>query len=147
MIFNIKITFTNLIKVLLINYLRNLNFIIMKLPHVGTSIFPVMTALANKHGAINLAQVFPGFGANNNLLDLVSKHITEGRNQYAPLLGLLSLREKLAEKISDLYGFEYNPSLWVCRGVKGVGRYQQYPDRYELSIFSLRLLNVAQKSL
>ena len=114
MIFNIKITFTNLIKVLLINYLRNLNFIIMKLPNVGTSIFPVMTALANKHGAINLAQGFPGFGANSNLLDLVSKHITEGKNQYAPLLGLLSLREKLAEKISDLYGFEYNPENEIC---------------------------------
>ena len=86
----------------------------MKLPHVGTSIFPVMTALAKKHGAINLAQGFPGFGANKCLLDLVSKYINEGKNQYAPLLGLISLREKLAEKIADLYGYAYNPENEIC---------------------------------
>ena len=90
----------------------------MKLPHVGTSIFPVMTALAKKHGAINLAQGFPGFGANKSLLNLVSKHVDEGKNQYAPLLGLISLREKLAEKIADLYGYAYNPEneIWLLFG-------------------------------
>ncbi len=96
------------------NYLRILNIIYMKLPDVGTSIFPVMTALANKHGAINLAQGFPGFGADKRLLNLVSKHMIEGKNQYAPLLGLLSLREKLAEKIESLYGYVYNPDKEIC---------------------------------
>lgn len=86
----------------------------MKLPDVGTSIFPVMTALANKHGAINLAQGFPGFGADKRLLNLVSKHMIEGKNQYAPLLGVLSLREKLAEKIENMYGYVYNPEHEIC---------------------------------
>lgn len=85
-----------------------------KLPHVGTSIFPLMTGLANKHGAVNLAQGFPGFGANQQLLDLVSHHMNTGKNQYAPLLGLPLLREKLAEKIEENYGHAYNPENEIC---------------------------------
>lgn len=97
-----------------IRYLRNQISFFMKLPHVGTSIFPVMTALANKHGAINLAQGFPGFGADERLINMVSKHMLAGKNQYAPLLGVLSLREKLAEKIEDMYGYAYKPESEIC---------------------------------
>lgn len=85
-----------------------------KLPNVGTSIFPVMTALANKHGAVNLAQGFPGFPPNQDLLDLVTQHMNLGHNQYAPLFGLLSLREKLAEKIESSYGYIYHPETEIC---------------------------------
>lgn len=85
-----------------------------KLPNIGTSIFPVMTALANEHGAVNLAQGFPGFSPHSELLNLVSKHMEIGHNQYAPLYGLLSLREKLSAKIETAYGHHYHPESEIC---------------------------------
>lgn len=85
-----------------------------KLPHVGTSIFPLMTGLANQHNAVNLAQGFPGFAPDQKLLDLVSHHMNHGKNQYAPLLGLPSLRDQLAEKIEEQYGYQYNPENEIC---------------------------------
>lgn len=85
-----------------------------KLGHLGTSIFPVMTALSNKYNAVNLAQGFPGFPADPRLIELVSKYMQQGKNQYAPLLGLPSLREKLAQKIKDGYGHLYNYEKEIC---------------------------------
>ncbi|MFM7814664.1 MAG: methionine aminotransferase, partial [Flavobacteriales bacterium] len=55
-----------------------------KLPHVGTTIFSVMSAMAQQHGAINLGQGFPGFGIDSRLVDEVSQAMREGHNQYAP---------------------------------------------------------------
>ena len=37
-----------------------------KLPEVDTTIFSKMSALANKHNAINLSQGFPGFKVDKN---------------------------------------------------------------------------------
>ncbi|HCN05080.1 MAG TPA: aminotransferase [Bacteroidetes bacterium] len=64
-----------------------------KLPEVGTTIFSVMTALAQHHGAINLAQGFPDYDVAEGLQDLVTNAIRSGLNQYAPMLGLPVLRE------------------------------------------------------
>lgn len=85
-----------------------------KLPHVGRSIFPVMTAMANAYNAVNLAQGFPGFGADPTLLKLMTSYTERGFNQYAPLMGLLSLREKLSEKIEKLGGRHYHPEYEIC---------------------------------
>lgn len=85
-----------------------------KLPHAETSIFPVMTALANKHGAINLAQGFPGFGADDQLLDLICNYTKKGFNQYAPLTGVMKLKECLAEKAEKSGGRHYHPEKEVC---------------------------------
>lgn len=85
-----------------------------KLGHLGTSIFPVMTALANKHNAVNLAQGFPGFPVDPYLIELVNKYMQEGKNQYAPLLGLPKLRAQLSDKIFNLYGHRYNPENEIC---------------------------------
>ncbi len=74
-----------------------------KLPHVGTTIFSVMTCLANDHGAINLSQGFPDFDVDPQLIHLVEKHMRQGANQYAPMQGILSLREKIALKVKKLY--------------------------------------------
>ena len=79
-----------------------------KLPKSNTSIFAVMTALANEHNAINLAQGFPDFEVSPKLIELVNKYMKLGMNQYAPMPGLLSLREKIAQKTYDLYSAQYD---------------------------------------
>ncbi len=79
-----------------------------KLPNVGTSIFAVMSAHAAKHGAINLSQGFPNFDPDPRLQQLVFEKMRAGHNQYAPMPGLPVLREKLADKFAQLYGFQLN---------------------------------------
>jgi methionine aminotransferase len=76
-----------------------------KLPHVGTTIFTVMSQLATEEDAINLSQGFPGFGADPVLLDLVGKYTTEGYNQYAPMSGVPALNNALAEKTRLTQGY------------------------------------------
>jgi methionine aminotransferase len=84
-----------------------------KLPEVGTTIFTVMSKLAAEHNAINLSQGFPDFNCNEELTGLVAKHMKAGHNQYAPMPGLISLREMLAKKTKDLYHAEYDPETEI----------------------------------
>lgn len=81
-----------------------------KLPNVGTTIFTVMSTLANEHNAINLSQGFPNFECSKKLQNLVTKYISEGKNQYAPMGGLPILREKIAQKIAKTYGTSVDPN-------------------------------------
>lgn len=84
-----------------------------KLPHVGTTIFTVMSRLAAEQGAINLGQGFPDFPMSRELTGLVSKAMEEGHNQYAPMPGWLPLRESLAAKAEYLYGAAVNPDTEI----------------------------------
>ncbi|MEY3201979.1 MAG: hypothetical protein RIR70_1529 [Pseudomonadota bacterium] len=79
-----------------------------RLPQVGTTIFTVMSRLAQECGAINLSQGFPDFDADPALFELVSKHMKAGRNQYPPMAGVMPLREALSQKIATLYGTHYD---------------------------------------
>ncbi len=79
-----------------------------KLPNIETSIFAVMSALANKHNAINLSQGFPNFMSDQKLIDLVSKAMNSGYNQYAPMPGSFALREAIANKFNLLYNASYH---------------------------------------
>lgn len=81
-----------------------------KLPQVGTTIFTVMSAMAERCGAINLAQGFPDFQPPERLLQLVAQHYLQGNNQYAPMAGILPLRERISEKIAALYGAVFSPA-------------------------------------
>jgi methionine aminotransferase len=83
--------------------------IISKLPQTGTTIFTVMSALANEVGAINLSQGFPDFDTSPELIKLVDTAMKNGHNQYAPMPGVLPLREQIAQKTEKLYGAVYNP--------------------------------------
>ncbi len=85
------------------------NLIKSKLPKAGTTIFSIMTALANEHQAINLSQGFPNYEVSGELISLVDHYMKKGMNQYAPMQGIISLRERIAEKVQDLYGAVYNP--------------------------------------
>ena len=84
-----------------------------KLPNIGTSIFTVMTEMANKHNALNLSQGFPDFNPPKRLIDLVAKNMRKGLNQYAPMPGVMKLREKISEKTEALYGHSYNPETEI----------------------------------
>ena len=86
---------------------------ISKLPQIGTNIFSVMSALATKHKAINLSQGFPDFKSDQKLIDLVSQAMNSGYNQYAPMPGVLELRERIAEKFDLLYQSTYHPETEI----------------------------------
>ena len=84
-----------------------------KLPDIGVSIFAVMTRLANEHGAINLSQGFPDFDCDPALVDAVSAAMRAGHNQYAPMPGVLALREALAAKVQRCYGATVDPQTEI----------------------------------
>ena len=89
-----------------------MNFL-SKLPDLEVTIFSVMTQLAIEHGAINLSQGFPDFDTYPELISLVGKYMREGHNQYAPMQGVLALRERIAEKVYDMYGAQYDPATEI----------------------------------
>lgn len=84
-----------------------------KLPDVGTTIFSVMSKLANEHNAINLSQGFPNFDCSDRLKELVNAYMQKGYNQYAPMAGLMGLREQLAIKAEKLYQANLHPDTEI----------------------------------
>jgi methionine aminotransferase len=80
-----------------------------RLPDVGTSIFAIMSGMANEHGAINLSQGFPDFNIDSKIIDLVHQHMLKGNNQYAPMPGLATLRNVIAEVVFNSYNHRVNP--------------------------------------
>ncbi len=87
--------------------------VISKLPQTGTTIFTTMSALANEVGAINLSQGFPDFDTAPELIKLVNTAMKKGHNQYAPMAGVVALREQIAKKTEKLYGAVYNPDTEI----------------------------------
>ncbi len=84
-----------------------------KLPDIGVTIFTRMTALANEWNAINLSQGFPDFDVDPELTGLVYKYMQTGFNQYAPMQGVMPLRERVAEKTFRLYKASYDPATEI----------------------------------
>jgi methionine aminotransferase len=80
-----------------------------RLPQVGTTIFSVMSALAQEHGAVNLGQGFPDFDCDPLLLEAVHRAMQQGHNQYPPMPGVPLLREAVSDKMERLYGRRYDP--------------------------------------
>jgi N-succinyldiaminopimelate aminotransferase len=69
-----------------------------------TSVFERMSALAAKHGAVNLGQGFPDFGWPDEILDAAAKALKTGSNQYPPSRGLPQLREAVADHYKRHFG-------------------------------------------
>ncbi|MGA7439026.1 MAG: pyridoxal phosphate-dependent aminotransferase [Luteibacter sp.] len=84
-----------------------------KLPKVGTTIFSVMSQLALEHKAVNLGQGFPDFEPPEPLRDAITRAMAEGKNQYAPGVGIAKLREQIALKTERLYGHRASPDTEV----------------------------------
>ncbi len=80
-----------------------------KLPDLKTTIFTTIGNLARKHNAIDLSQGFPNFPPDPYLIELVTKAMQGGHNQYAPMQGYFGLREIISEKIQKLHGTKYHP--------------------------------------
>jgi methionine transaminase len=80
-----------------------------KLPHIGTSIFTVMSQMATEHQAINLAQGFPNFPVDKRLTDIVSRLATENVHQYTPMSGYPPLLDKIAKLTQQSYQRTVNP--------------------------------------
>ena len=74
-----------------------------KLPDVGTTIFTVMSRRARELGALNLGQGFPDYEIDPRLTELVAAAMTDGHNQYAPMEGVMALREQIARKLKASY--------------------------------------------
>ena len=91
-----------------------------KLPKVGTTIFTVMSQLAQEHKAVNLGQGFPDFDGPQTMRDALAAAMNAGRNQYAPMTGLPALRAEIAKKTEALYGRKVNPDtdVTVTSGAK-----------------------------
>ena len=79
----------------------------------GTTIFTVMSALAAEHQAINLGQGFPDYEGPRDVVETAAAALLDGRNQYAPLMGLPELREAVARINARFYGIEVNPATEV----------------------------------
>jgi len=79
-----------------------------KLPHVGPTIFTVMSALAQEHKAVNLGQGFPDFACSPELVQHVTNAMLEGLNQHPSMLGVQELRVAVSKKIEALYHKTYD---------------------------------------
>ncbi len=84
-----------------------------KLPKVGTTIFSVMSQLAIEHKAVNLGQGFPDFDGPQSLRDALASAMNMAHNQYAPMTGIVQLREQIALKSEKLYGCRVNANTEV----------------------------------
>jgi methionine transaminase len=84
-----------------------------KLPAVGTTIFTVMSRLAEEHGAINLGQGFPDFEPPEALKEALARHVVGGRNQYAPMAGVPVLRARISEMLARSYGRKVDPETEI----------------------------------
>jgi methionine transaminase len=84
-----------------------------RLPHVGTTIFTVMSTLAAEVGAVNLGQGFPDFDCDPALVNAVTAAMQAGHNQYPPMPGLPVLRQAVAAKIEALHGKVYNANTEI----------------------------------
>ena len=84
-----------------------------KLPHVGTTIFTVMSKLAQDHGAINLSQGFPDFEPDEGLIERVDYHLRNGKNQYPPMIGIPELRSGISRKLKNNSQIEVDPDTEI----------------------------------
>ena len=74
----------------------------------GTTIFTVMSALANQHGAVNLGQGFPDADGPLALRERAAQALIEGPNQYPPMMGVEALRQALAAHAKRFYDLTYD---------------------------------------
>jgi methionine transaminase len=94
-----------------------------KLPDVGTTIFTVMSRRAVEEGALNIGQGFPDYPIDPRLAAALIEVIGEGRNQYAPMEGVVELREQISAKLHTCYGRRFDPLTEItvtCGGTEAL---------------------------
>jgi methionine transaminase len=90
-----------------------------KLPDVGTTIFTVMSRRARELGALNLGQGFPDYEIDPRITELTAQAMSDGRNQYAPMEGVMELRVQIAAKLEECYGVGVHPETEITVTVGG----------------------------
>lgn len=83
--------------------------LISKLPHVGTTIFTVMSKMAAEHNAINLSQGFPNFPVDSLLTDILKEKASENIHQYNPMAGNPLLLQNISELVQTSYNRTVSP--------------------------------------
>ena len=94
-----------------------------KLPDVGTTIFTVMSRRAVEENALNIGQGFPDYPIDPRLSQALIDVIGEGRNQYAPMEGVIELREQIARKLELSYSLAFDPHTEItvtCGGTEAL---------------------------
>ncbi len=94
-----------------------------KLPDVGTTIFTVMSRRALEESAVNLGQGFPDYPVDPRLSQALIETIAEGRNQYAPMEGVVDLRAAIANKLQASYAGRFDPESEItvtCGGTEAL---------------------------
>lgn len=84
------------------------NLQMSKLPHIGTTIFSVMSKMAVDYNAINLSQGFPNFPVDPLLIDCYQNALTKDVHQYAPMPGNPALLTQISALISKQYQRDCN---------------------------------------
>ncbi|MFD0390559.1 aminotransferase [Tistrella bauzanensis] len=75
----------------------------------GTTIFTVMSALAQEHGAVNLGQGFPDWEGPEEVRRIAAEGLMNGYNQYPPMAGIPELRRAVAAHDRRFYGMDVDP--------------------------------------
>src|SRR5450631_351132 len=94
-----------------------------KLPDVGTTIFTVMSRRALEERALNIGQGFPDYPIDPRLSQALVETIAEGHNQYAPMAGVVELREQIAKKLQTSYARHFDPETEItvtCGGTEAL---------------------------
>jgi methionine transaminase len=94
-----------------------------KLPDVETTIFTIMSRRAAQTGALNIGQGFPDYPIDPELAACATQAMQEGRNQYAPMEGVLDLREAIAAKLRQTQSIVVDPVTEVtlsCGGTEAL---------------------------
>jgi methionine transaminase len=94
-----------------------------KLPEVGTTIFTVMSRRAIEENALNIGQGFPDYPIDPRLESSLLQVVAEGRNQYAPMEGVVDLREEISKKLFTSYQHRFDPQAEItvtCGGTEAL---------------------------
>ena len=70
----------------------------------GTTIFEVMSRMAQEHGSINLGQGFPDGNGPPDVVAVAKDYLENGLNQYPSMMGIPALREAVADINKRFYG-------------------------------------------
>ncbi len=72
----------------------------------GTTVFEVMSALANKHGSVNLGQGFPDGNGPDDVRAVAHAALDDSPNQYPPMFGVPELRQAIAQHNKRFHGLD-----------------------------------------
>lgn len=84
-----------------------------KLPNTNKSVFSSIQALIEDSNALDMAIGKTEFPCPAELTELASHYLKSGFNNYAPLEGILKLRNGIADVVEENYKHRYNPKTEV----------------------------------